>query len=417
MPINILMPALSPTMTEGNLAKWLKKEGDKVKTGDVIAEIETDKATMEVESIDEGVMGKIIVGEGTENVKVNELIAVLLQDGETMDNISIPTSVTTEKKQDENIVLEKPKAENADATTKKDNLVGEKLFISPLAKRIAENSKLDVSKINGSGPHGRIIKSDVEKFANQNQNSQSGANKDNYCTARNPIEYSEIKNNNMRKVIAKRLLLSKQTIPHFYLSVECNLDKLLQLREEINHSAEHSNLGFKLSVNDFIIKASALSLRDVPEVNSSWTDEAVLMYNNVDIAVAVAIDGGLITPIIKNADHKSLSAISNEMKDLAKRAKENSLAPEEFQGGGFSISNLGMYGIKKFEAIINPPQSAILACGAASKRPIVENDNVKIATICDFSLSCDHRIVDGAVGARFLKSFKKYIESPILIFT
>jgi pyruvate dehydrogenase E2 component (dihydrolipoamide acetyltransferase) len=414
MPIDILMPALSPTMTEGNLSSWLKKEGDKVKPGDVLAEIETDKATMEVESIDEGVIGKIYIEAGTENVPVNTLIAVLLEAGETIDDIksvatsaepAVKTADKTDTKQEEPSQKAVTKLETSNTCN------NTKIFASPLAKRIAKNENIKLENIAGTGPHGRIIKADLQNIKVTESKPVVSA-----MVGRNPEEFTSIKNNNIRKVIAKRLLESKQTIPHFYLSIDANIDKLLALRKEINDNAEQNKLGFKLSVNDFVIKAVALAMRDVPEANSSWTDEAILLYNNVDISVAVAIDGGLITPIIKNADQKTLSTISNEMKDLAKRAKENSLKPEEFQGGGFSISNLGMFGIKKFEAIVNPPQSAILAVGASSKRPIVYKDEIKIANICDFSLSCDHRVVDGAVGANFLKAFKNYIESPFLMF-
>lgn len=416
MPIQILMPALSPTMKEGNLAKWLKKEGDKVLPGDVIAEIETDKATMEVESIDEGILAKIIIKEGTSDVKVNEVIAILIEEGESLDDIRIdiakPETKQDEKNVENRVVIAECSTDKGLQLCSTDNQ--QRIFASPLAKRIAAEKNIDLSKIEGTGPHGRIIKIDVEKAKLPEVTSTSYQSNNVY---RNPEIYRAVPNTGMRKVIAKRLLESKQTIPHFYLSIECNLEKLLALRSEMNSAAQDGISDLKLSVNDFIIKAVACSLRDVPEANSSWTDEAILLYNNVDVSVAVAIEGGLITPIIKNADKKAISEISNEMKDLAKRAKMGSLKPEEFQGGGFSISNLGMYGIKKFEAIVNPPQSAILACGAASKRVIVnEKDEITTAMMCDFSLSCDHRVVDGAVGATFLKSFKKYIESPFLMF-
>jgi pyruvate dehydrogenase E2 component (dihydrolipoamide acetyltransferase) len=409
MPIEILMPALSPTMTEGNLAKWLKKEGDKVKPGDVIAEIETDKATMEVESIDEGVIGKIFIPAGTEGVKVNELIAILLLEGETNADIKISGN----SKKEEAVVaapeIKEISEKKVSSCTRSDE---NRIFASPLAKRLAEEKNIDLSKIEGTGPHGRVIKDDLA-----NVNASSVTKSVVQFSGRNNEEYTKIPNNNMRKVIAKRLLESKQNIPHFYLSIECNMDNLLKIREEMNHAAHGGDEPlYKLSVNDFIIKASAMALADVPLANASWSDEAILMYNNVDISVAVAIDGGLITPIIKNADQKSISSISNEMKDLAKRAKQNLLAPHEFQGGGFSISNLGMFNIKKFQAIINPPQSCILACGASSKRPFVVHDEIKIAHMADFSISCDHRVVDGTVGAHFLKAFKKYIEHPVLMF-
>ena len=400
MPIEILMPALSPTMTEGNLAKWLKKEGDKVKPGDVLAEIETDKATMEVEAVDEGVIGKILVAAGSQNVPVNNLIALLIEEGESQVDIEgyKPKAITSIKD------LEK-KVQVVDAPIKKDSISissssDDRIKISPLAKRIALNENIDLRRVIGSGPYGRIIKSDVLSAA---------GNKKSDVLFRNPNEYKAIANSNVRRVIAKRLVESKQTVPHFYLNIECNIDKLLYLREELNVD----QADYKISINDMIIKAVAMALAEVPEANASWTEDSILQYNNVDISVAVAIDGGLITPIIRNANQKSIMAISNEMKSLAKRARENALKPEEFQGGGFSISNLGMYGIKNFQAIINPPQSCIMAVGASNKRPLIIKDELVVATIMDISISCDHRVVDGAVGANFLKSFKKFIEHPI----
>jgi pyruvate dehydrogenase E2 component (dihydrolipoamide acetyltransferase) len=403
MPIEILMPALSPTMKEGNLAKWLKKEGEKIKAGDIIAEIETDKATMEVEAVEEGRLGKIIVPSGSQNVPVNSLIALILEDGEDaklLDNYA-PSAVgvcePNEVCNSKNIKADIPnKLEIESSILPKSS---ERIFASPLAKRIAEQNHINLSQIQGTGPSGRIVKNDVLNF------------KPAASTSRNPVEYREIPNNNIRKIIAKKLTESKQQIPHFYLSIECNIDNLLSGRAAINEAAGDK---YKLSVNDFVIKASAMALRDVPEANASWSDSAILQYNNVDISVAVAIDGGLITPIIRNADMKSIQLISNEMKDLAKKARENKLVPEEFQGGSFSISNLGMYGIKKFNAIINPPQSCILAIGANSERAIVSNGLVIVANMVDVTLSCDHRVVDGAVGAKFLAAFKKYIENPIL---
>jgi pyruvate dehydrogenase E2 component (dihydrolipoamide acetyltransferase) len=404
MPIEILMPALSPTMTEGNLAKWLKKEGDKIKPGDVLAEIETDKATMEVESIDEGILGKIFIAGGSRDVPVNHLIALILEEGESLKDIEnyVPKAA---------IVLTAPKAapviaaariETASITNNETRIKA-----SPLAKRIAENEKIDLKLINGTGPHGRIIKDDV-----LNNKATSIKPVTFPVLGRNMDEHIAIPNSNIRRVIAKRLLESKQNIPHFYLSIECNIDKLLQVRAEMNVDNEN----FKLSINDFVIKAVAMALRIIPEANASWTDDAIIQYSNVDISVAVAIEGGLITPIIQNADQKSMSIISNQMKSLAKRARENALKPEEFQGGGFSISNLGMYGIKQFNAIVNPPQSCILAIGASNKRAVVINDEIKIATIIDVSLSCDHRVVDGTVGANFMAIFKKFIENPVKMF-
>jgi len=406
MPIKILMPALSPTMTEGNIAKWLKNEGDKIVPGEVIAEIETDKATMEVEAVDEGVLAKIIIPQGTDNVPVNSLIALLLEEGEdtsALDNINIETTaakvveIVVEEKIS-NVNVEKTLAEHS-ASPK-----ASRIFASPLAKRLAAIENIDLSSIMGSGPHGRIIKKDLLQLpAKLDKN-----------VARNEIEYKAVANNNIRKIIAKRLLESKQTIPHFYLSIECNMDKLLEIREDINkYFAVDKSV--RISVNDFIILAVAKALKEVPAANASWEEEAIRYYNNIDVSVAVAIDNGLITPIIRNANQKDLVTLSAEMKDLAKRARENKLKPEEFQGGSFSISNLGMYGIKSFSAIINPPQSCILAVGASSKRPVVTHDQIKIATIMDVTLSSDHRVVDGAVGAEFLASFKKFIESPALL--
>ena len=410
MPIKILMPALSPTMTEGNLTKWLKKQGDKVSAGEVIAEIETDKATMEVEAVDEGILAKILVPEGTEGVIVNSLIAVLIEEDEKdadidafiLKNQPLSASDITSKT---TIITETAVSPNL--SNHKENIpeVKTRIFASPLAKRIASIEGISLSDIVGSGPRSRIVKSDVLAFE---KNSKSSPR-------RNNEEYILVPNNNMRKVIAKRLMESKLTVPHFYLSIECVMDDALKLREQINiNFADDKNK--KLSVNDFIILATAKALKDVPQANASWTDSAIMMYNNIDISIAVAIDGGLITPIIKNADQKNIHNISSEMKDLAKRAKENALSPNEFQGGGFSISNLGMYGIKNFSAIINPPQGCIMAVGASSKRPVVINDKLEIKTIMDVTISCDHRVVDGAVGAHFLNAFKKYIEAPILMF-
>lgn len=403
MPIEILMPALSPTMTEGNLAKWLKKEGDKIKPGDVLAEIETDKATMEVESIDEGILGKILVEGGTRNVPVNQLIALILEEDEKLEVIAsyIPKAAPRQAASAvAPTIAIAAKVEVCDISNET------RVKASPLAKRIAENEKIDLSKVIGSGPYGRIVKDDV--LNNKKQSKPISAP----VFGRSLEEHIAIPNSNIRRVIAKRLLESKQTVPHFYLSLECNIDKLLKVRSEMNENSE----SYKLSINDFVIKAVAMALAEVPEANASWTDDAIIQYNNVDISVAVAIDGGLITPIIHNADQKSISAISNQMKALAKKARENSLKPEEFQGGGFSISNLGMFGIKQFNAIVNPPQACILAVGASNKRPVVINDEITIATIMDVSLSCDHRVVDGTVGAKFMAAFKKFIENPVKMF-
>lgn len=405
MPIKILMPALSPTMTAGNLAKWSKKEGDKIKAGDVIAEIETDKATMEVEAVDEGILAKILIKEATENVPINTLIAVLLEEGEDiklLDDFITANDVAPAAAS--RLVEEKKPTAIAPAQVVEEQKSGDRIFASPLAKRIAEQNGVNLNNVSGSGPHGRIVKSDLEGVNICSSKSN--------VVGRNSEEFTLKPHNNIRKIIAKRLVESKQQIPHFYLNIECNLDKLLDARQDINNVAGIPPL-YKLSVNDMIIKAVALSLRDVPAANASWDDSGVIMYNNVDVSVAVAIDDGLITPVIRNADQKSLPELSNEMKQLAGKAKENKLKPEEFQGGGFTISNLGMYGIRRFNAIINPPQSCILAVGEGSKRPIVEDDKITIATIMDVSLSCDHRVVDGAVAAKFLAAFKEYIEHPI----
>ncbi len=422
MPIEILMPALSPTMTEGNLAKWTVKEGDKIKSGQVIAEIETDKATMEVEAVDEGVVGKIMVQAGTEGVKVNELIALLLEDGEdkkVLDGYKSKSETapkaSPEKKDDGLQVADDKKLAPSVSSSSSvmSHLSSDRVKASPLAKRVAANEGIDIRMVSGTGPHGRIVKDDVLKSL-----ASGGTAKGRVM--RNSVEFTKIPNNNMRKVIARRLTESKQTVPHFYLTVECELDKLLEIRKEINFDAEATagkdkKPAYKLSVNDFIIKATALALKKVPTANASWSDEAILQYNNVDISVAVAIDGGLITPIVKNADQKNVVAISNEMKDLAARAKTGKLAPEEFQGGGFSISNLGMFGVKQFAAIVNPPQGCILAVGAGEDRAVVRHGKIETRNIVDLTLSVDHRVVDGAVGAQFLQALKHYIESPSLM--
>jgi pyruvate dehydrogenase E2 component (dihydrolipoamide acetyltransferase) len=407
MPVKILMPALSPTMTEGNLAKWLKKEGDKVSPGEVIAEIETDKATMEVEAVDEGIMGKILVQAGTENVPVNSLIALLLEEGEeksALDSFKIEQAPPPSPEVPENAKGRENKiSQDENKPTTKSEPTSNRIFASPLARRIASLEGVDLRYVQGSGPNGRIIKADV--LSSKSNAKPSGVR-------RNPEEERLVPNNNIRKIIAKRLLESKQTVPHFYLSIECNMDRLLELRQDINCGIEGDK---KVSVNDLIIKASAMALLEVPEANASWTDAAIVYYNNIDISVAVAIEGGLITPILRNADQKAIYSIATESKALIKKARENKLTPEEFQGGGFSISNLGMFGIKKFSAIINPPQSCILAIGESSKRPVIIDDQIRVSTMMDVTLSCDHRVVDGAVGAKLLDAFKKFIERPVLM--
>jgi pyruvate dehydrogenase E2 component (dihydrolipoamide acetyltransferase) len=435
MPINILMPALSPTMTEGNLARWLKKEGDAVKPGDVIAEIETDKATMEVEAVEEGKIGKILVPDGSQGVKVNDVIAVLLEEGEDAGAIkagatpvpkaaAVPSpkagaaSATSEAPK-QPAVASAPAASPAPATAS-----GTRVFASPLAKRLAQQHGLDLSRIVGSGPHGRVVKSDVDKAASGGAAKAApapaaakglpGAPSVPGTAAFGEPEFDLTPHSIMRKTIARRLQESKQFVPHFYLTIDCEIDRLLKAREEINAGAPKEGKGaFKLSVNDFIIKACAIALKQVPAANASWSDDGVKMYRTADISVAVAIPNGLITPIIRRAEDKRLSEISGEMKGLAARAKDGKLKPEEYTGGGFSLSNLGMFGIKDFAAIINPPQGCILAVGAGDQRAVVRNGQLAIATVMSCTLSVDHRVVDGAIGAEFLRAFKKLIENPL----
>ncbi|MFZ8865024.1 MAG: pyruvate dehydrogenase complex dihydrolipoamide acetyltransferase [Rickettsiales bacterium] len=431
MPIEILMPALSPTMKDGNLAKWMKKEGDIVSSGEVIAEIETDKATMEVEAVDEGKLGRILVAEGSKNVAVNEVIALLLEEGEDEQNLANyqvkkveatvekPEVKTAEKSEPKKLDQQKHEVKTLDNINKLDvqNITISKKSVniasgnsSPVARKIAQQNNISLTNIKGTGPKGRVVKSDVMNFLSQPSSSN--------IIKRDEEAYQTLPNNNIRQVIADRLLQAKQTIPHFYLSLDCNISDLLKLRVQLNSAApqdESGNKAYRISVNDIVIKAAAMSLKKVPAANASWSDEAILQYNNIDISVAVAIEDGLITPIIHNADQKSILTISAEMKQLAAKAKAGVLKPEEFQGGGFSISNLGMYGIKQFNAIVNPPQSAILAVGSGEKRVIVENDEFKAVDVMTVSLSCDHRVVDGAVGAELLASFKYYIENPALL--
>ena len=419
MSIDILMPALSPTMEEGTLSKWLVKEGDKVVSGDLIAEIETDKATMEVEAIDDGIIGKILVSEGQESIKVNAPIAILLSEGE---KLSESTSSDEAKKEIElevqnenekivkiNEVKDKLQATNiiTEISNKSDYkpIKQDRVFATPLAKRIAKQKDIQLSSIKGSGPLGRILKIDVDNFVIESSNN---------LTAEKPElnNFEIVKNSAMRKTIADRLVKSKNEAPHFYLSLDCNIDELLKVRKSLNLK---SNDEYKISVNDMIIKASSAALIKVPKANASWENENTKYFKNTDISVAVAIEGGLITPIIKNVQSKGLIDISVNMKNLANKAKDGKLLPEEYVGGSFSISNLGMYGIKEFSAVINPPQGCILAVGSGEKRPIVINDEISIATIMTVTLSCDHRVVDGAVGAEFLSEFKNFIENPSLM--
>ncbi|MDE0801024.1 MAG: pyruvate dehydrogenase complex dihydrolipoamide acetyltransferase [Rhodospirillaceae bacterium] len=425
MPIQILMPALSPTMTEGTLSKWMVKEGDEVTSGDIIAEIETDKATMELEAVDEGKVGKILVPEGTEGVAINKPIVVLLEEGEDAGDIKASNQAAPIlEKLAPTVEPEKVKAAPAaQPTAAASNTVapssdGDRMFASPLARRIAANAGINIADVQGSGPNGRIVKADVEKAMSGGVMTSSSVNVPAMTAVSSASAdvpdfgqpYTEEVNSGVRKIIARRLLEAKQNIPHFYLTIDCNIDALLSLRRQLNN-LDHAD--YNLSVNDFVIKASAVAMRRVPMVNATWTDEAIRLYDNVDVAVAVATDGGLITPILRHADQKGLSGISNEMKELAGRARGNKLKPDEYQGGGFSISNLGMFGIKEFSAIVNPPQSAILAVGAGEQRPIVKDGVLAVGTVMTCTLSCDHRVVDGVVGAEFLAAFKPLIENPL----
>lgn len=431
MPTNILMPALSPTMTEGKLAKWVKNEGDEVQAGDVIAEIETDKATMEVEAVDEGKIAKILITAGTDGVAVNTPIAVLLEEDESdadlkdfMANDNSAKKEPTAKSETKQTDTEqKPQQaqNNATAPAAQPSNTGGRVFASPLAKRIAADKGVNLSQVKGTGPKGRIVKADVEN-ARPGSTTASG-NGAMRPQASGPdaraladmlgMEYTAEPNSKMRSIIAQRLQESKQTVPHFYLTVESRIDALLEARKKVNDEADGK---YKLSVNDFVIKACALALKKVPQANAAWTDEAILKFENADISVAVATPNGLITPIVKEAENKSLASISTEVKDLAKRARDGKLAPHEFQGGTFSVSNLGMYGITEFSAIINPPQACILAIGAGIEKPVVNNGRIEVGTTMKVTLSCDHRVVDGAVGAEFLQAFQNYIENPVLLF-
>ena len=413
MSIDILMPALSPTMEEGTLSKWLVKEGDNVVSGDLIAEIETDKATMEVETIEDGIVGKLLVQEGEEAIKVNSVIAILIEEGETLKGSEPPlpkNELKSEASSNINLEIKLDNSTNSklNIEVNKDNLINKdanRIFISPLAKRLAKQLDINLKLVNGSGPNGRIVKFDIENFENNKI-----VNIKNTLLSEDNFEI--IKNTSMRKTIAARLVKSKNEAPHFYLSLDCNLDKLLEIRASINSK---SNDKYKISVNDMIIKAASASLIKVPKANASWENENTKYYKNTDISVAVAIDGGLITPIVRNVQSKGLYDISSDMKYLSSKAKEGKLLPAEYIGGSFSISNLGMFGIKQFSAVINPPQGAILAVGAGERKAIVINENISIATVMSVTLSCDHRVIDGAVGAEFLSVFKEYIENPSLM--
>ncbi len=442
MPTPILMPALSPTMTEGNLARWLKKEGDPVRSGEVIAEIETDKATMEVEAVDEGVLGKILVPAGTEGVKVNTPIAILLGEGEDASALAAapaaapaapaPATAAAGKGNGEARPAAAPgPAAPAAAAAGAASTGGGRIFASPLARRMAAQAGLDLRTIAGTGPGGRIVKADIEaalaalRPAPAAPAPTAAPPPAPAVAAPAPVErpaapapvvpptgvpFDEIPLTSMRKTIARRLAEAKQTIPHFYLSVDVQLDALLDLRAKLN---ARPKVDYKLSVNDFVIKAVALALRKVPDCNASFAGDRILRYRDVDVSVAVAVEGGLVTPIVRKADQKTLSVISAEMKELAAKAKAGKLQPHEFQGGGFTISNLGMYGIREFAAIVNPPQACILAVGAGEKRPVVEEDRIVVRTLMTVTLSTDHRVVDGALGAEFLQAFKALIEDPM----
>jgi len=435
MPINILMPALSPTMTEGTLAKWLIKEGEEVSSGDAIAEIETDKATMEVEAVEEGTLGKILVPEGTEGVAVNQVIAVILEEGEDASAIANAAPVAAPKAPEpQTPTPQAPAAQPAVAAAPGSTSApnggdsgagGSRIFASPLARRMAQQAGLDLSSLQGTGPHGRIVKADIEAALAGGAPAKApaaGAPAPAAAAAPTPsgpgakqladllgMSHRVEPLSGMRKTIASRLTESKQTVPHFYLTVDCEVDELLKVRKDLNGRSD----SYKLSVNDFVIRAVALALKKVPAANASFDPEGLLFYDHADVSVAVATPNGLITPIIKAAETKGLAEISNEMKDLATRARDGKLMPEEYQGGTFSISNLGMFGVKQFEAVINPPQGCILAVGAGEQRPVVKDGALAVATVMSCTLSVDHRVVDGAVGAEYLAAFKKLIEDPL----
>jgi pyruvate dehydrogenase E2 component (dihydrolipoamide acetyltransferase) len=447
MPINILMPALSPTMEKGNLAKWLKKEGDKVKSGDVIAEIETDKATMEVEAVDEGTIAKILVPEGTQDVAVNDVIAVMAGDGEDVKAASGAPQQKTEAKADakpEPKPQPKSEAKEAKAEAPKQDALPAKpapqaraqsnghdrIFSSPLARRLAKEAGIELGRIDGSGPHGRVIARDVEQAKSGKGLKPSAASpagapamapsmSDKQILALfEPGSYEVVPHDGMRRTIAQRLTASVQTVPHFYLTIDCDIGKLLAAREEINSAApkdKEKKPLYKLSVNDFVIKALAIALQRIPNANVSWTESGMLKHKHSDVGVAVAMPGGLITPIIRKAETKSLSTISAEMKDFATRARARKLKPDEYQGGTTAVSNLGMYGIKDFTAVINPPHATILAVGTSEERAVVRNGKLEAAHIMSVTLSCDHRAVDGALGAELIGAFKMLIESPVMM--
>jgi pyruvate dehydrogenase E2 component (dihydrolipoamide acetyltransferase) len=440
MPIPILMPALSPTMEQGKLAKWLVKEGDKVASGDVIAEIETDKATMEVEAVDEGTVGRLLIAEGTENVAVNAPIAMLLEEGEDAAALeaagkSAPSAAAApapavETQKPATAAPSAATPQRANGATANGN--AGRVFASPLARRVAKEKGLELAALQGSGPHGRIVLRDVEKAAIGGAPARSAPAAQALVPSKGgatapsamPDEqvfalfeqgsYELVPHDNMRKTIASRLTQAKSTIPHFYLTMDCELDKLLEARQRLNVRAPKDGPNaYRLSVNDFIIKAMGLALKRVPKANASWTDRGMLYHKHADVAVAVAIEGGLFTPVIRSVEDKTLAEISIHMRDLADRARKRRLAPHEYQGGSTAISNLGMYGVKHFDAVINPPHATILAVGEGEKRPVIRSDKIEIATLMTVTLSCDHRVVDGALGAQLLSAFKGFIEEPI----
>ena len=447
MPINITMPALSPTMEEGNLSKWLVKEGDKVGPGDVIAEIETDKATMEVEAVDEGTVAKIVVPAGTEGVKVNALIAILAGEGEDVKDAAASGGASAEAPKQAEAKTDAPKSEPAKpqaeqpvadappapSTPAPKAASGERIFASPLARRLAKDAGLDLSAVSGSGPHGRVVKADIEKAVSSGTGKAAaaapqaaaapapakGASDDAVLKLFEEGSYELLPHDGMRKTIASRLLESHQTVPAYFVSMDCEIDALLKLRAEINKSApmRKTDKGdvpvFKLSVNDFVIKAMALALRDVPAANASWTSTARLMHKHSDVGVAVSIPDGLITPIIKKAEQKTLSIISNEMKDLARRARDKKLKPDEYQGGTTAVSNLGMFGVANFTSIINPPHASIVSIGAGVEKPVVKNGEIAIATVMTATFAFDHRVIDGALGAELAAAFKRHVENPM----
>ncbi len=429
MAIQILMPALSPTMEEGTLAKWLVKEGDTVSSGDLLAEIETDKAVMEFEAVDDGVIGRILVPEGTEGVKVNTPIAVLLDEGEDASAIDSATTAPAPAQEAPAAAAQPPAETRTPPAPPAPDSDGKRIFASPLARRLAADRGLDLATITGTGPHGRIIKADVEAAvaapgpaaadtaptatpAGPATVPAAGPNAEQIKALYADRAFQEVTLDGMRRTIAARLSEAKQTIPHFYLRRDIRIDALLDLRARMNKGL--AARGIKLSVNDYIIKAAALALQDVPDCNAVWAGDRILKLKPSDVAVAVAIEGGLFTPVLRDADRKTLSTLSTEMKDLAARARTRKLAPNEYQGGSFAISNLGMFGITNFDAVINPPHGSILAVGAGEKKPVVNDaGEIEIATVMSVTLSVDHRVIDGALGARFLTALKTYLEDPL----